>query len=158
MSDHDAQDANVPSKWQLYLNPGWLDIDLIDFADTVGNILDAAIDAAIDGLLGGLPGWVRGLIRAILGPIVALIRAILDLADDIQEWLSNLLGVSLGLFNTIVTLVADYFAKRYPFLEFEDPIQVLDPEVNLIAVKVPIRDLDVLITDDEMVVTANVGA
>lgn len=157
-SDHDAQDMNVPNKWQLFLNPGWLDIDLIDIADTVGNILDAAIDAAIDGLLGGLPGWVRGLIRAILGPIVALIRAILDLADDIQEWLSNLLGVSLGLFNTIVTLVADYFANRYPFLEFEDPIQVLEPEVNLIAVKVPIRDLEVLVTDDEMVVTANIGA
>ena len=158
MSDHDAQDADVPNKWQLFLNPGWLDIDLIDIADTVGNILDAAIDSAIDGLLGWLPGWVRSLIRAILGPIVALVRAILDIADDIQEWLANLLGISLGLFNTVVTLVADYFASRYPFLEFEDPIQVLDPGVNLIAVKVPIRDLDVLVTDDEMVVTANVGA
>ena len=149
---------NVPNKWQLFLNPGWLDIDLIDIADTVGNILDAAIDAAVDGLLGGLPGWARALIRAILGPIVALVRTILDLADDVQEWLSNLLGVSLGLFNTIVTLVADYFANRYPFLQFEDPVQVLESAGGLIPVKVPIRDLDVLVTDDEMVVTANVGA
>ena len=148
---------NVPNKWQLFLNPGWLDIDLIDIADTVGNILDAAIDAAVDGLLGGLPGWVRDLIRVILGPIVALIRAILDIGDDIQEWLSNLLGVSLGLFNTVVTLVADYFANRYPFLQFEDPIQVLEQAGGLIPVKVPIRDLDVLVTDDEMVVSANVG-
>jgi hypothetical protein len=157
MSDHDAQDLDVANKWQLFLNPGWLDIDLIDISDTVGNVLDAAIDAAVDGLLGWLPGWVRDLIRAILGPIVALIRAILDLADDIQEWLSNLLGVSLGLFNAIVTLVADYLANRYPFLQFEDPIQVLKQVGGLIPVKVPIRDLDVLVTDDEMVVSANVG-
>lgn len=158
MTDHDAEDAGVPNKWQFFLNPGWLDIDLIDIADTVGNILDTAIDNAVDGLLGWLPGWARDLIKAILGSLVDLIRAILDIADDIQEWLSNLLGVSLGLFNLVVTLVADFFAQKFPIFEFEDPFPVLDAEGGLIAVKVPIRDVDVSVTNDEMIITANVGA
>ena len=158
MTDLDAEDAGVPNKWQFLLDPDWLDIDLIDIADTVGNILDQAIDNAVDGLLGWLPGWARDLIKAILGPIVDLIRFILDIADDIDEWLSNLLGLSIGLFDFVATIVADYFADRYPFHEVEDPFPILEASGLLIPVKVPLRNVAVAVNDDEMVLSADVGA
>jgi len=158
MTDLDAEDAGVPDHWQFLLDPIWLDLDLIDIADTVGNILDQAIDNAVDGLLGFLPGWARDLIKAILGPIVDLIRAILDLADDIDEWLSNLLGVSLGLFDFVLTVVADFLADRFPIFEIEDPYPVLGYSGPLIPVKVPLTNVAVTITDTEMVLAADVGA
>lgn len=160
MTDLDAEDSGIPNMWQFMLDPIWIDFDLIDISDTVGAILDQAIDNAIDGLLGWMPGWARDLIRAILGPIVDLIRAILDIADDIDEWLSNLLGVSIGLFDFVLTVVADYFANLYPIFEFEDPFPVLDYSgpIPLIPVKIPMRNVGVTVNDDEMIVSADVGA
>lgn len=160
MTNLDAEDAGVPNKWQFLLDPIWIDFDLIDISDTVGAILDQAIDNAVDGLLGWLPGWARDLVKAILGPIVDLIRGILDIADDIDEWLSNLLGTSLGLFDFVLTVVADHFANRYPIFAFEDPFPVLDYSgpTPLIPVKIPMRNVGVAVTDDEMIVSADVGA
>ncbi|MEJ2668247.1 MAG: hypothetical protein P8Z81_14315 [Deinococcales bacterium] len=158
MTDLDAEDADIPNTWQFLLDPIWLDIDLIDIADTVGNILDAAIDNAVDNLLGFLPGWARDLIKAILGPVVDLVRAILDIGDDIDEWLSNLLGVSIGLFDFVATAVADYFASRNPIFSLEDPYPILDYDGPLIPVKVPVRNLAVTVADTEMTLEADVGA
>lgn len=158
MTDLDAEDAHVPNKWQLLLDPIWLDIDPLDIPDIVGNILDQAIDAAVDSLLGWLPGWAKDLIKAILGSIVDLIRAILDIADDIDEWLSNLLGVSIGLLDFVATIVADYFANRYPIFAFEDPYPILNYSGPLIPVKIPVRNPAVTVNDVELIVTADVGA
>ncbi|MBY0395179.1 MAG: hypothetical protein K2X91_01750, partial [Thermoleophilia bacterium] len=158
MTDLDAEDAGVPDTWQVLLDPVFLDIDLLDIPDIVGNILDAAIDTAVDGLLGFLPGWARALIKAILGPIVDLIRFILDIGDDIDEWLSNLLGVSIGLFDFAATLVADWFASRNPIFKLEDPYPVLGYSGPLIPVKVPIRTFDVTVNDAEMILGVDVGA
>lgn len=158
MTDLDAEDLGIPNAWQVLLDPIWLDVDLIDVADTVGNVLDAAIETAVDGLLGFLPGWARDVIKAILGPIVDLVRAILDIGDDIDEWLSNLLGVSIGLFDFVLTAVADHFADRTPVFEFEDPYPILDYDGPLIPVKVPMRSVSVRVNDVEMIVEADVGA
>src|SRR5262249_6643613 len=96
MDQWDAQDKQIHdpplfNTWQLFLDPQFVDIDLVDVADTVGDLLDEAIEAAVEAL--GVPGP----IVAILGSIVDLVRAILDIGDDVQEWLEDLLGVSLGL-------------------------------------------------------------
>ena len=76
--------------------------------------------------------------------------------DDIEEWLSDLLGTSLGLLDVIVTAVLDHVLAE-PVFELEDPYPILDAAGGLIPVKVPVADLDVHVTDDEMVVEANVG-
>ena len=157
MTDLDAEDAGVPNEWQFLLDPIWIDIDILDFADTVGNILDKAIDTAVDGVLGPLPGWVKDIIKGILGPIVDLVRAILDIGDDIDEWLSNLLGVSLGILDFALTLVADAFAKNNPIFAVEDPFPILPYQGSLIPVKIPLRDMAVVVNDDEMILSANVG-
>ncbi len=167
MNDWDAQDSNpsLANHWQLFLDPQFLDVDVFDIADIVGDLLENAVDAAVDNLLGFLPGWVRDLIKAILGPIIDVIRAVLDIADDIQEWISDLLNVSFGILDFILQLVADYFAKKYPLHQIEDPYPILEAAANpnqggvasIIPVKIPIRDLNVFNNDQEMVLEGNVG-
>jgi hypothetical protein len=154
-----AQAAGIPDKWQLFIDPITVDIDIFDIADIVGDLLESAVDAAIDGLLGWMPGWARDLIRAILGPVIDLVRDILDIPDEIDEWLSDLLGVSLGLLDFIATAVGDYFAAQTPLIEIEDPLEVLptDPSVPLIPVKIPIAKLAVTVSDTEMVLEGDVG-
>lgn len=159
MNDWDAQDADVPNMWQVRILPFAVDVDIVDVADTIGDLLDDAIEAAVDALLGPLPGWAKDLIKAILGSVVDLVRVLLDIGDDIGEWLTDLLGVSLGLFNTIANVIGLWLAANNP-IEFEDPLQVLeaDPIKNLVAVKVPVRNLSAVVNDVEMVLTADVGA
>ena len=157
MSDLDAEYAGIPNKWQIFIDPVTVDIDLFDISDIVGDLLENAVKKAIDNLLFFVPGFVKDLIWAILGPVIDLIRWIIDLPDDIAEWFSNLLGVSFGLFNTIVTVVADHFAKKYPIYEFEDPYPILPASSGLIPVKIPIKKLAVEVNANEMILKANVG-
>lgn len=155
-----AQAAGIPDKWQVFIDPITVDIDIFDVADIVGDLLEDAVDAAIDGLLGWMPGWAQDLIRAIMGPVIDLVRAILDIPDDIEEWVSDLLGVSLGLLDFIATAVGDYFAAQTPLIEIEDPLEILeeDPSVPLIPVKIPIAKLAVTVSDTEMVLEGDIGA
>jgi hypothetical protein len=167
MNDWNAQDAHpsLASHWQVFVDPQFVDVDVFDIADIIGDLLEDAVDAAIDGLLSFLPGWARDLIKAILGPVIDLIRALLDIADDIQEWVSDLLNVSFGILDFILQLIADYFAHKYPLHQIEDPFPILEavenpnpgPPAFLVPVKIPIRDLRVFNDDREMVLEANVG-
>src|SRR6478609_10077974 len=152
----DAENAGVPNKWQVFVDPESVDIDVFDIADIIGDLLDDAIDAAVDTLLGFLPGWARDLVKAILGPLVDVVRDVLDFGDDFSEWLADQLGVSLGFLNTILTLVADYLASKAPF-ELADPVEALPASGALIPVLIPIEFLDVHVTADELVIETDLG-
>jgi hypothetical protein len=153
----DAEDADMANEWQVFIDPQTIDFDLFDIADIVGDLLEDAVDFAIDDLLGFLPGWARDAIKAILGPVIDLIRAILDLPDDIGEWIADLLNVSFGLGNLILTFIADYFANKNPIVKFEDPYPIMPYSGALIPVKIPVQDFSVMVNDDEMILQANVG-
>jgi hypothetical protein len=157
MSDLDAEDAGIPNKWQIYIDPITVDLDLFDIADMVGDLLENAVDAAIDLLLGGAPGWAKDLIKAILGPVIDLIRALLDIPDDINEWLADLLGFDLSLFDLIVNLIADYLAKDKPLREIEDPFPILPASGGLIPVKIPVEFLGVQVNSSEMTLAVDIG-
>jgi hypothetical protein len=155
-----ANAVGHPDKWHIFLDPGFVDIDLIDIADTVGNLIDKLVDAAVDSLLGFLPSWARNLVKAILGSLTGLIRAILDIGDDIDEWLSNLFGVSLGLFDFAVQLVLEYFAARNSVFDFEDPFPILKAQggpAPLVPVLVPVLGPTIAVNDDELVVSTSLG-
>lgn len=158
MTDWDAKDAGIPNKWQVLIDPVTLDLDLIDIADIVGDLLEDAVDTAIDGLLGGFPQWAKDLIRAILGPVIDLIRDILDFGDDLGEWLSDKLGVSLELFNFLLTALADYLAAGRPLVQIEDPFPILPATSSLIHVMIPIEFLGVRVNTDEMILEVDIGA
>jgi hypothetical protein len=167
MNDWDAQDANpsLANHWQLFIDPQFLDVDVFDIADIVGDLFDNAVDTAIDNLLGFLPGWARDLVRAILGPVIDLIRGILDIGDDIQEWISDLLNISFGILDFILQLVADNLANNQPIHQIEDPYPILEATSNpnpgsplsIVPVKIPIRDLTIFNDDQEMVLEGNIG-
>lgn len=167
MNDWDAQDASpsLANHWQLFLDPISIDFDVLDFADIAGDLLDDALNAAVDNLLGFLPGWAKTVIKAIFGPLIDFVRDVLDLPDDIGEWIADVLGVSFGLFNLILQLIAEYLASRYPLHQIEDPFPILPAVANpnpfasgvLVPVKIPIRDLKVFNTDAEMILEGNVG-
>jgi len=154
--------ANKSNKWRLFLEPGYVDIDLIDIADTVGNLIDKLVDAAVDKLLGFLPGWAVSLVKKFLGNLTDLIRKILDIPDDIQEWLSNILGVSLGLFDFAAQMVLEYLADKYPLFEFNDPYPTLPATTGpggaaLVPVLVPVLTPAVVVNTDELAVSASLG-
>ncbi|NIS69848.1 MAG: hypothetical protein GTO12_13120, partial [Proteobacteria bacterium] len=132
--------TGTPNRWQIFLDPKPpIDIDLIDIADTVGDILEDALNAAVDVLLGPIPDWAKDLILAILGPVIDVIRDILDLTDDVGEWLSDLLNINLGLLNIIAGLLLDFFANKTPLFELEDPVPVLPASGALIPVGIPVE-------------------
>lgn len=157
-----AQEADVPDTWQMYLDPScdrcWLDIDMWDIADSVADILEDAVRAVIDGLLGWLPGWAKDIIWAILGPVIKLIRILLDIVDDIDEWISNLLRFSLGIGDLIIQFFAGDLTEKHPLLKMENPFPILKATDTLAPVKIPIESLAVTAHDKELILTASVGA
>lgn len=158
MNDWDARDALIWNRWQLVVDIETLDFDLFDIADIVGDLLHNALEAAVSGLLGFLPGWAQDLVLAILGPIIDLVVAIIDLPDDVGEWLSDLLGVSLGLFNAILTAVANHYAAGHPLLELEDGFPLPIPNVGgLIPVLLPVEFLGVRVNADELILEGDIG-
>ncbi len=160
VSDLGAEFAGHPNKWQIYIDPSWVHVDPIDVADTVEAILEQAVKDAISNLMWWMPSWAIDLLWAVIGPILALIKSILEIAEEINEWISNLLGNMFDLVGLIETAVADYFASKYPIYEFEDPYPIMPGQAGpppLIPVKIPIRNLSVMVNSKEMVVQANVG-
>lgn len=155
------------NQWHLFLDPETVDIDLFDFPDIVGDLIENALTNAIAAIIPG--GWVRDLILEIIGGLADLIRDILDIPDEIDEWLSDLFNVSFGLFDFLVTLVLEIFGHCVPIHRIDDPFTILEEEVStsvrldgapvtLVPVRVPILNLSVLVNDVEMIVQADAGA
>ena len=97
-TDLDAELNGHSNQWQVYIDPVWVNVALIDVPATIDNILVNAITNAIDNLFPSwLPGWAVDIIMAFLGPIVDLITDLLGITTSIAEWLSNLLSNVFGL-------------------------------------------------------------
>lgn len=157
-TDLDAELNGHSNQWQLFIDPVAVNVAPIDVPATIDNLLVNAITSAIDNLFPSwLPSWAVDLIMAFLGPIEDLIISLLGITTTIAEWLSNLLSNTFGLVGWIETEIADYFANQTPLHQFEDPFPILGAIGGLIPVKIPIRNLAVMIDSQELVVTADVG-
>jgi len=158
VTDVEAEIQNHPNKWQIFINPTYVHV-IIDFPETLDNILANAIHNAINDLFPSwLPGWAKDLIWAFLGPIVDLIKRIIVIGGSIANWLENLLDTVFGLIPLIETAIADYFASKNSIYEFNDPYPILGPSGILIPVMIPIRNLGATVNSKEMIVRADVGA
>ena len=142
-------------QWHVHLLPGPVDIDLFDFPDIVGNLIENALTSAVTAIIPG--GWVRDLVLAIVGGIADLIRAVLDIPDDIEEWLSDLFNVSFGLLDMLVQAVSSFFAHCVPIYRIDDPFTLMRAEPDRVAVLVPITNLGVAANDAELILTADLG-
>ncbi|HXF68698.1 MAG TPA: hypothetical protein VNK89_02730 [Thermoflexus sp.] len=144
------------NQWRIHIDPETIDVDLFDFPDIVGDLVEDALTGGVEALIPG--GWVRDLILAIIGSVADLIRSLLDIPDEIEEWLSDLFNVSFGLLDFIGTLVLDFFSRCNPIYQVDDPLEIMPASNGLIPVRIPIRNLSVSVNDAEMVLQADVGA
>lgn len=144
------------TQWHIFLDPETIDIDLFDFADIVGDLIEDALTAAIEALIPG--GWVRDLILALIGGIADLIRFILDIPDEIDEWLSDLFNVSFGLLDFIGTLILELLNNCLPLYKIDDPYEIMPAKNGLVPVAIPLRNLSATVTDVELIVQGDVGA
>lgn len=157
LNPYEAYAADALDKWRFHLVANWLDIDLIDISDTIGNILDAIIDNFIDNIFGGLPGWARDILSWLLHGISDIIRGILDIVDDIDEWISGLLGDSIGLFDFILEKVGNWLSDRYPIYAIDTPYPILPgnpPDEQ--PVLLPISSVSTDITNDELILSVDI--
>ena len=142
----------TPNEWLMYITPSRVDFDIVDIADTVGDILENALNTAINIL--GLPSWAS----AVVDSLVDLVRGLLDIPDDIAEWLHDLIFDTLGVESTIETYLGIWLADSMPIFSLEDPKEVMKAEGNLIPVKIPVEYLGASIDDNEMTIILDVGA
>ncbi len=149
--------SGVTNRWQIVIVPEMpIDLQIIDVADTVGDLFKNLFDSAIDGLLGGLPDWAKDLLKGIFGSIDDMIRFVLDIPDDIAGWLMDIL-TSLGVFDVLLSGVYDFLANNLPALEIDDPFKALDQAGPLIPVMVPIEFIGIKINSNEMIIEGDVG-
>jgi hypothetical protein len=160
--------SGVPNRWQVALMPTLpIDLDIIDIADTVGDLFrDLIADKILDFLDAlRLPDWAIDLVETLLGGIEGIIRDFLDIPDDIGEFLLDLIG-NLGIFQTLIDLLSEYIALT--LFELEDPREILqanpvptagNPVAPLIPVKIPIEFLGIRVNSsgDELIVEGDVG-
>jgi hypothetical protein len=148
------------NRWQIVVVPTLpLDLDIIDIADTVGDLFKNLVQGAIDNLLNslGAPGWAISLIDGILGGIDNIIRVILDIPDDIGEWLIDMIS-QIGIFSGLLNDLYDYIANIIPAaFELEDPYPVMEKDGVLVPVKVPIEFIGVSVDSHELVIQGDVG-
>jgi len=160
VSDLTAEFLNKSNQWQVFLHPVFVDVLPIDVPATIENVLENLFKQAIQDVFSWVPGWAWSLIWPLLGPLLDLLKTILGIAEDITNWVEDLLNSIFNLVAVIETAVAQYLAAGHPLFSFEDPYPILDGAAshNPIPVKIPIRNLLAQINAQEMVVTADIGA
>lgn len=150
---------DVPPRPQWHIVPDMVnvDVDLIDIADTVGDLVQRLLDRLVDAALGWLPDWARDIIDAIVGGIVWMIRRLLDLGDDVSEWLARILRHSVGLFNIIAQYLLDRFENDMVLFAVDNPYTLLEASTANPAmpeqppVLLPIRRIVPSVSDSELV-------
>jgi hypothetical protein len=147
----------LPNRWQIVIVPTLpFDLDIIDIADTVGDLVENAVDAAIDGLLSGFPDWAKDVFKFLFGPLDDFIRFALDIPDDVGEWILDAL-TDLGVFDVLLSALNGFLTTLVPPLEIEDPLPILPAENGLIPVKLPIEFIGIKIDSDEMTIEGDIG-
>lgn len=153
LNPYQAYTADALDKWRFHLKVRWIDLDLIDISDTVGNIFDRIIDNFINNIFGWLPRWARNILGWLLDGISGIIRGILDITDDFDEWLSDLLGVSFGLFDFIAQEVGNYLSSKNHLFQIDTPYPIMG---GPIPVLLPITNVSTDITNDEIVLSVDI--
>jgi hypothetical protein len=166
-SDWEAEENGKPNTYQIFINPDYVDFDLFDVADMVGDLAEALnqkIRQALSSL--GFPYWAVDGLMALLGPIPALLREILDIGDDFGEWLKDIIGNQLGFFKALLLELADYFKVKLWIYAVNDPYRIMkaiEPDPNdpgiipKVAVKLKIDQLAARINAQEMILEGSVG-
>ena len=158
-----------------------LDVDPISINDTFGKlptILQAAIAAAAASYISANPpAWLLDAALGILGfpSLTELLLDLLDIEDDVQEWLMDVLNISIGiqnlLYQAIIGTILDKTVFKIPdpyeflpafdvdvvdFGEFADP-QPAGPQAKLEAPRAAILDPSAAFDADTLHIRFDLG-
>jgi len=112
-----------------------LDVDPISINDTFGKlpaILKAALAAGAASYIAANPqAWLLDAALGILGfpSLTEVLLDLLDIEDDVQEWLMDVLNISIGIQNLIYQAILDTILSKTVF-KIADPYDFL-PTFNI---------------------------
>ncbi|EIX9042397.1 TPA: hypothetical protein ACXR0I_002946 [Klebsiella variicola subsp. variicola] len=148
--DIDVQHNPANKTFDLLLKPQMpLDVDLLDVADMAGDFLDFLVKTLVDRIFKILPDWAKSIVNAILGGIVKLVRKLLDIGDDLSEWISEKIGVSLGIFNMVASTLLALFFKPTSIFSLADPYVILPGKNDEPKVIMDISNVNVMFDNNE---------
>ena len=158
-----AYELDALNEWQIFLSdPSEVDFDYFDLGGVLEDKLKSISQLLVDRAFGFLPGWAKSIVNKIIGGIAKFIERILDLPDDVLEWLSRMLGVSLGLSNFILEQVLKYLLDLAPIFSVSEPYAAMQPEAKvgsyrLVPVLLPIGDFQIQASATELTLTVDWG-
>ena len=124
-------------KYQIvYADPQAIDVDPISISDTLGKlpaIVQAGVLVASAQMLALVPEvWMIDVLLSLLGvpTVTAYLLDLLDIHDDIEEWLMDVLNVSIGVDNLLYQVIFGEMLKREGLFKIEDPYPFV-PEQTL---------------------------
>jgi len=153
-------------QWHIHIDPETIDFDFFDFADIIGDLVQDTLNSTLSAVLpSSIPQELR---EAAVSDIADAVRDTLDILDDIEEWVNHSTGITTGLFDSIMMLFLTIFSKCVPLYRIDNPFELIPSiesdnlllngnSVTLVPVQIPIRDLSVRVTDDEMIIQADTG-
>jgi hypothetical protein len=153
---HHVWDAgNNTWVWKIVPEIVWTNVQPLDIADTVGDLIDGIVTQIVNDALSFLPGWAIDIVDAIVHGIASFIRTLLSLPTDLVAWLDNLLRISLDPFSLIIQILVDHFQNDLALYTINDPLEVLKAEttpVILPPVTIPVSNLDLSVAAVEFVI------
>jgi hypothetical protein len=131
-----------------------IDLDFIDVADTVGDLLEDAMESEVDKLFGETD--LSDFVKSLLGSVIDFLREVLDLPDDLGEWFIDKI-IGAGIWDTILDWFG--FELTRPIFKLRDPFQIIkaDDEPELIQVMVPVEYVGIAVDSDELTVSIDIG-
>jgi hypothetical protein len=147
--------SGVPNQWQIAVEPDLpILLDVVDIADTAGDLFNTLVTNAIDSVISGLPNWAQDLINAVLGGIDDIIRTVLGIPDVVVEWLAEAIA-SLGIFQDLINALAQYIS--FTLFAIDDPFTILPSQNSLIPVQIPIQYIGITVNTSELVLQGDIG-
>jgi hypothetical protein len=147
----------TPQQWQILAHAVYSNVDVINWAATLDNVAHAFVNAIVDDLLGFLPDWAKDLIKSVLGDLADWVSGLIGLGPKVIDWLQQLLGVSLNIFDIALVAVAQHFESKLVLLSIDNPYKLMDlvppsgEQPALPAVFVPVKSLAPDIEDAELI-------
>ena len=141
--------------WKIVPEIVWTNVQPLDIADTVGDLIDGIVTQLVNDALSFLPDWAKDIVDAVVHGIASFIRGLLSLPTDLVAWLDNLLRVSLDPFSLIIQVLVDHFQNDLALYTINDPLEVLKAETTPVAlpsVTIPVSNLDLSVAAVEFVI------
>ncbi|MGO1079608.1 hypothetical protein [Inquilinus sp. CA228] len=121
---------------KIHADPQAVDVDPISINDTFGKlptIVQAGVAAASAQMLAVVPAaWMIDVILSFLGAptMTAYLLDLLDIHDDMEEWLMDVLNVSIGVDNLLYQAIFASMLERQELFKIDDPYPFV-PEIKL---------------------------